>query len=104
MKQKLKLKKYVGYSENAVRIQIYCALITYTLMGLLNNEAKIAKTLSEAAIILAHTLFQHPDTDRLLTTDEKTESLKWRLGSGTCSYAKFLPDTSDAHAWEHIRV
>lgn len=40
IKQKLKLKSYFGTSENAVRIQIYVALITYLLMKLLQMTSK----------------------------------------------------------------
>lgn len=40
IKQKLKLKSYFGQSENAVKIQIYVALITYLLMKLLKMSSK----------------------------------------------------------------
>ncbi|WP_212905321.1 transposase, partial [Clostridium polyendosporum] len=34
IKQNLKIKKFIGYNENAIRIQIFSALITYMLIYL----------------------------------------------------------------------
>lgn len=34
IKQNLRIKKFIGYNENAVRIQIFSALITYMLIYL----------------------------------------------------------------------
>lgn len=42
IKQNLKIKKYIGYNENSIRIQIYSALISYMLIYL-SCSIKIAK-------------------------------------------------------------
>lgn len=34
IKQNLKIKKFIGYNENAIKIQIFCALISYMLIYL----------------------------------------------------------------------
>ena len=62
IKQKLSLKRYLGFSENAVRIQIYCALITYLLLSLLHERSGYEETLSEFSIMLAVTLLERPAT------------------------------------------
>lgn len=64
LKQKLKLKKYFGYSENATRIQIYCALITYLLMVLFKQQKAYVASLSELAIELRHNLFKRDRIER----------------------------------------
>ena len=44
IKQNLRIKKFIGYNENAVKIQIFSALITYMLIYLFckkqNSEVK----------------------------------------------------------------
>jgi hypothetical protein len=40
IKQNLKIKRWIGYNENAVKIQLYSALITYILLILLRLELK----------------------------------------------------------------
>lgn len=64
LKQKLRLKRYFGYSENAVRIQIYCALIAYLLMVLYKQNKAYNNSLSTLAIELRHGLFHRPNLNR----------------------------------------
>ena len=57
MKQKLKLKTFFGRSENAVRIQIYCALIAFLLMKKLKNQTPNWSKMIELQTWLKHGLF-----------------------------------------------
>lgn len=57
IKQKLKLKSYLGQSENAVKIQIYTALISYLLMKLLQQTCDKWKTMLQVQTWLQHGLF-----------------------------------------------
>jgi hypothetical protein len=57
IKQKLKLKSYLGQSENAVKIQIYTALISYLLMKLLQQTCNKWKTMLQVQTWLQHGLF-----------------------------------------------
>nr|WP_298147892.1 IS4 family transposase [uncultured Pseudomonas sp.] len=66
LKQKLNLKRYLGFSENAVRIQIYSALITYLLMTVYLQRSDYQGSISELAIMLAHCLFERPNTHHFL--------------------------------------
>lgn len=63
LKQKLKLKTYWGNSENAVKLQIYAALISYLLVMLLHKTQHSGDTLSEFLITLKSTLYQRQKTD-----------------------------------------
>ena len=58
LKQKLKLKTFLGCSENAVRLQIYCALIAYLLVRLLHRYSDGQWTLSVFTRRLQATLFE----------------------------------------------
>ena len=41
MKQHLKIKSFWGTTLNAVKIQIYCAVIAYCLVALVGNKLKV---------------------------------------------------------------
>ncbi len=47
LKQHLKIKKFWGTSENAVRIQIYCAIITYCLIVIVKHDMKLERAVYE---------------------------------------------------------
>ena len=82
IKQKLKLKRYFGFSENAVRLQIYSALITYLLLHLYQRRSGCSGSISDFAIRLAHSLFERPlsDVHREYRRQKRTE-LKAAQGS-----------------------
>ena len=52
IKQHLKIKKFWGTSENAVRIQIYCAIITYCLVAIVQHDMKLERSIYEVLHIL----------------------------------------------------
>ena len=41
MKQHLKIKSFWGTTLNAVKIQMYCAVIAYCLVALVGNKLKV---------------------------------------------------------------
>jgi len=45
IKQNLKIKKFIGYNENAVKIQIYCALISYLLIYISSKTINFNKSI-----------------------------------------------------------
>ena len=47
LKQHLKIKKFWGTSENAVRIQIYCAITTYCLVAVVKHDMKLDRSVYE---------------------------------------------------------
>jgi len=58
IKQNLKIKTFVGRSENAVLMQIYVALILYLLLALLKFMSKIRLSMQQMLQILQLNLFQ----------------------------------------------
>jgi IS4 transposase len=44
IKQHLKIKSFWGTSENAVRIQLYCAIIAYCLVAIVAEELKTGRS------------------------------------------------------------
>ncbi len=56
IKRHLKIKKFWGTSENAVRIQIYCAIITYCLVAIVQHDMKLERSIYEVLQILGISL------------------------------------------------
>ena len=56
VKQHLKIKKFWGTSENAVRIQIYCVIITYCLVAIMQHDMKLERSIYEVLQILGISL------------------------------------------------
>ena len=56
LKQHLKIKKFWGTTENAVRIQIYAALCTYCLVASVQHEMKLDRSTYEVLQILSISL------------------------------------------------
>ena len=58
IKQHLKIKSFLGRSENAVRIQVLTALISYLLVALYKQRKDVKGTLWECLVQVRETLFQ----------------------------------------------
>lgn len=56
LKQHLKIKRFWGTTENAVRIQIYCAIITYCLVAIVQHDMKLERSIYETLQILSISL------------------------------------------------
>ena len=52
IKQHLQVKRFWGESENAVRIQIHIAIITYCLIAIIEHDLKIGRPIVEVMRIL----------------------------------------------------
>jgi len=61
LKQSLKVKTFVGTSENAVQIQIWTALIAMLLLKYLQMRSTFAWSFSHMVALLRHQLFVHRD-------------------------------------------
>jgi len=61
IKQNLKLKTFVGISENAVKIQIWTALISILLLKILQMRSKIGWSLSNLSAMLRFNLMAYRD-------------------------------------------
>ena len=74
VKQNLKIKKFLGASENAIRIQIAVALIAYLLLKLAHAAQKSGLTLLAFTRLVRSNLMHLKRIDRLLGDDIETPS------------------------------
>lgn len=68
LKQHLKIKSFWGYSENAVRIQIYSAIIAYCLVAIVGNDLKIDRSTYEILQVLGISLLDKTPVKELFTS------------------------------------
>mgnify|MGYP001829191592 FL=1 len=74
IKQHLRIKKFFGTSQNAVKTQIWTAISTYVLVAIMKKRLKIDLTLYTILQILSITLFEKmPILQALTETDYKDE-------------------------------
>jgi len=63
LKQNLKIKRFLGRSENAVKTQIYIAIIAYVLLWLYRKAEGMSCSLTDCARLLASAAFQRPRSE-----------------------------------------
>ena len=56
LKQHLKIKRFWGTTENAVRIQVYCAIISYCLVAVVQHDMHLERSVYEVLQILSISL------------------------------------------------
>jgi len=74
VKQNLKIKRYLGRSENAIRIQIATALISYLLMALHRHTYRVKSSMKELLVLVSTSLFQRPEIDQYLMKKRRNEA------------------------------
>jgi len=62
----LKVKTFWGRSPNAVKIQIYCAVITYCLVAIVGSELKVERSIYEILQILNISILDKTPLNELL--------------------------------------
>ncbi len=67
IKQHLKIQAFWGCSENAVRIQVYVAIICFALINRIRNKLKVDKTAYEILQVLSVSLLDKAPISELLT-------------------------------------
>jgi len=67
IKQHLKIKSFWGNSENAVRIQIYSAIIAYCLVAIVASELKIERSTYEILQVIGISLLDKTPVKQLFT-------------------------------------
>ena len=84
----VKIKKFWGTSENAVRIQIYCAIITYCLVVIVKQDMKLERSVYEILQIIGISL---TDKTHLRDLFDKTSinNVNERFGSSEPSLFNF---------------
>lgn len=79
LKQHLKIKRFWGTTENAVRIQIYAAICTYCLVATVQNDMKLDRSTYEVLQILSISLTDKTNL-RELFDKTKFQNDKERFG------------------------
>jgi len=67
IKQHLRIKKFYGTSENAVKSQIWIAISVYVLVAIVKKRLKLSASLYEMLQILSLTMFERTPLDQLLS-------------------------------------
>lgn len=67
IKQHLKVKSFWGTTMNAVKIQIYCAIITYCLVAIIAYKLKVNRSIYEILQILSFSLLDKTAVREILT-------------------------------------
>ena len=69
IKQHLRIKKFLGTSENAVKTQIWCAVSTYVLIAIVKKELQLDASLYTLLQILSVSVFEKTEISRALQLD-----------------------------------
>ena len=70
MKQHLRIKSFWGTSLNAVKVQMYCAIIAYCLVAIVGNKLKVDRTIYEILQILSISLLDKTPIREILTKSD----------------------------------
>lgn len=72
IKQHLRIKKFLGNSENAVKTQIWCAVSTYLLIAIVKKELQINASLYTLLQILSVSVFEKTEISSAFQGDTPT--------------------------------
>lgn len=70
IKQHLKVKSFWGHTPNAVKTQLYCAIITYCLVAIVGKELKINRSTYEILQIIGISLLDKSSINELLANND----------------------------------
>jgi len=69
IKQHLRIKKFLGNSENAVKTQVWCAVATYVLIAIVKKELQLNASLYTCLQILSVSVFEKTELSCALQAD-----------------------------------
>ena len=76
IKQHLRVKTFWGNSENALRIQIYVAIVTYCTVAIIEQDLKLNRNIYEVLRVLGSSLLTKDYIrDLFIQVDETDKSL-----------------------------
>lgn len=70
IKQHLRIKKFLGTSENAVKTQVWCAIAAYVLIAIIKKELHLDASLYSCLQILSVSVFEKTEISCALRADE----------------------------------
>jgi IS4 transposase len=75
IKQHLRIKKFLGTSENAVKTQIWCAVSTYVLIAIVKKELQLEASLYTLLQILSVSVFEKTEISCALQLDPQAPEM-----------------------------
>jgi Transposase DDE domain/Domain of unknown function (DUF4372) len=69
IKQHLRIRRFLGTSENAVKTQVWCAVATYVLIAIVKKELQLDASLYTCLQILSVSTFEKTEISRALRPD-----------------------------------
>lgn len=82
LKQNLRLKQFLGRSENAVKTQIYCAIIAYLLTANYQKEQDLKISLKMVLTLFKNDMFSRPESEKTQYWKRKIERDKFNQVQG----------------------
>jgi IS4 transposase len=74
IKQNLRIKSFFGYTENAVRCQIWIAISVYLLVAIIKRELRVERSIYEILQILSVTPFEKRPIISILEQNQVTKN------------------------------
>ncbi len=74
LKQHLRIKQFYGTSENAVKIQIYCAIIAYCLVTIVEHDLSLKMDTYDVLRILTISLLDKTELTKLFNHSKINEN------------------------------
>ena len=87
IKQNLKIKTFYGYSDNAVRTQIWISICTYVIVAIVKKELKLEASLSKMLQIISVSVFDKVPLHQLLAHVQDCDEVQ---NSGTIDSNQLL--------------
>jgi transposase len=75
IKQHLRIKRFLGTSENAVKTQIWCAVSTYVLIAIIKKELHLEASLYTLLQILSVSVFEKTQISCALQPNARTTEI-----------------------------
>ena len=72
IKQHLRIKHFLGNSENAVKTQVWCAIATYVLIAIVRKQLHLKASMYTCLQILSVSIFERTQLSCAFQTDEYT--------------------------------
>ena len=72
IKQHLRIKKFLGNSENAVKKQIWCAVSTYVLIAIIKKEHQLNASLYTLLQILSVSVLEKTEVSSAFVLEDNT--------------------------------
>jgi IS4 transposase len=73
IKQHLRIKRFLGTSENAVKTQVWCAIATYVLIAIVKKELHLDASLYTCLQILSVSVFEKTEVSCALQPDRSRQ-------------------------------